>query len=118
MRVYHNHDSLTPEQYAKACREQLDAVRDVGSSKPEWALTASEWRIVSSLWLLIQRGVLIIQLERKQLDRLRSQDVRSQADRYIRSHGLTIEIAARAAGCEDDLETYFRIEAERPVLHG
>jgi hypothetical protein len=116
MRIYR--DDLTPEEYARACREQLDSVRDVGSSKPEWALSASDWRMVASLWLLIQRGVLILQLERKQLDRLRSQDVRIQADRYIRNHGLTIELAARAAGCEDDLDVHFRIEAERPVLHG
>lgn len=116
MRIYR--DDLTPEQYAKACREQLDSVRDCPSSRLEWALTAQEWRTIACLWLLIQRGCLILQLERKHLDRLRSDEVRMQADRYIRNHSLTIEAASKAIGCQDDLELYHRIDAERPVLHG
>ena len=108
----------SPEQYAYHASNQLQSILHGVSSKQVWFLTGSEWRYISCRWLLIQRGVFLPDMMRRHIDWLRSDAVRSQADHYIRTHSLTMESAASAIGCQEELAKYHEIEAERPILHG
>lgn len=82
------------------------------------ALSADQWRIVSAYWMLISKGVYLsgVNLPNPIKAKLKYQAVRDEALNYIRSHRLTLDMAAEILGLESELAEFHRIESERPVL--
>lgn len=110
---------LTVSEYAAKAEAQLQWFLDHTKHDKVPALTTEQWRIASCTWLLISKGVVLPHIKNNVKNWLVCQSVRNEIQNYIRLRKLTMEIAAEALNVNNELDEFYRVDAERPVLsHG
>ena len=85
-------------------------------SKNEHALKCEEWNRLAFLWVLVLESV-VLQVDRKQLDRLRCPIVRAELKKIIEHRKITVDEAADLLGEKNALEA-LRRERANGVANG